>query len=309
MEPSIYHTSPNDTDLNGDQWKQGAPRCHHCCSPILDATIVTSGEKTWHRSCFRCMECNCELDEACVTDGRQLYCRYDFDRLFRSPCASCNILMQPSEFVRRVYGNLYHEDCFRCVICRRKHQTGERVYLRDDNKLVCQWDYDRLNKNDLSSDEEDSYQMDLRMGVSITENQAEILTSAFYACANPTRDIKDKLSSQTGLDIRVIQKWFRNKRKFERKHKKRSEFHKTKSLMYANNILKSAGQSISSFTSKSDWLTSLFAADYVPPNVELTPHDIKNGEVCMPLSFIPHNENDRNYGNQQTTPPRWLPCV
>lgn len=65
-------------------------------------------------------------------------------RIYRSECAGCSKNLSPSDIVRRVFGSLYHETCFKCTLCDRAVETGDRVYLRDDNKLICEEDYASL---------------------------------------------------------------------------------------------------------------------------------------------------------------------
>jgi len=38
--------------------------------------------------------------------------------------------------------NVYHLDCFVCVICNRKLDTGDEFYLMEDKKLLCKLDYE-----------------------------------------------------------------------------------------------------------------------------------------------------------------------
>jgi LIM homeobox protein 3/4 len=33
-------------------------------------------------------------------------------------------------------------DCFSCVICNRKMDTGDEFYLMEDKKLLCKIDYE-----------------------------------------------------------------------------------------------------------------------------------------------------------------------
>nr|XP_022320969.1 protein GPR108-like isoform X2 [Crassostrea virginica] len=125
-----------------------APKCVRCTHSIFDPTLVSFGENFWHRSCFRCMVCHRELDDACFSNGKEIYCTDDFTRLYRSNCAGCSENLTPSEIVRRVFGSVYHETCFKCILCDRALQTGDRVYLRDDNKLICEEDYANLHGQD-----------------------------------------------------------------------------------------------------------------------------------------------------------------
>lgn len=62
-------------------------------------------------------------------------------------CSSCKVVLSDNEYVLRVQKNVYHQTCFKCVVCYRPLQTGEQFYLSDDNKLVCGDDYRALRTN------------------------------------------------------------------------------------------------------------------------------------------------------------------
>lgn len=38
--------------------------------------------------------------------------------------------------------NVYHLDCFCCVVCGRKLDTGDEFFLMEDLKLLCKPDYE-----------------------------------------------------------------------------------------------------------------------------------------------------------------------
>jgi LIM homeobox protein 3/4 len=44
--------------------------------------------------------------------------------------------------VRRAQDNVYHLQCFACVMCSRQLNTGDEFYLMEDRKLVCKPDYE-----------------------------------------------------------------------------------------------------------------------------------------------------------------------
>ena len=44
--------------------------------------------------------------------------------------------------VRKAQEHVYHVECFGCVLCSRKLDTGDEFYLMEDNKLLCKADYD-----------------------------------------------------------------------------------------------------------------------------------------------------------------------
>lgn len=56
----------------------------------------------------------------------------------------------------------------------------------------------------------------------IKAKQLEVLKAAFNATPKPTRHIREQLASETGLNMRVIQVWFQNRRSKERRMKQLS---------------------------------------------------------------------------------------
>ena len=65
-----------------------------------------------------------------------------FYRKFGPKCGSCNGSIPPSDIVRRAQDNVYHMECFACIICGRKLDTGDEFYLMEDKKLLCKVDYE-----------------------------------------------------------------------------------------------------------------------------------------------------------------------
>ena len=57
----------------------------------------------------------------------------------------------------------------------------------------------------------------------IKAKQLEMLKSAFAATPKPTRHIREQLAQETGLNMRVIQVWFQNRRSKERRMKQLSQ--------------------------------------------------------------------------------------
>lgn len=97
----------------------------------------------WHSSCLVCTQCRCQLTQKCYMRNGKAYCREDFFRQFaKTRCAHCDLGVAPSSQVRRAQDNVYHLDCFSCVICKQQLNTGDEFYLMEDNKLVCKTDYE-----------------------------------------------------------------------------------------------------------------------------------------------------------------------
>ena len=59
-----------------------------------------------------------------------------------------------------------------------------------------------------------------RPRTTITQKQLEILKAAYNASPKPSRHVREQLSQETGLDMRVVQVWFQNKRAKDKRIKK-----------------------------------------------------------------------------------------
>lgn len=137
--------------------------------------------------------------------------------------------------VRRAQENVYHLQCFLCAMCSRQLNTGDEFYLMEDRKLVCKPDYEtakakgmlkhkNLNKyifikfslgeliSGLYLDGSlDGDQPNKRPRTTITAKQLETLKSAYNNSPKPARHVREQLSQDTGLDMRVVQVWFQNR--------------------------------------------------------------------------------------------------
>ncbi|XP_014671064.1 PREDICTED: LIM/homeobox protein Lhx3-like [Priapulus caudatus] len=142
-------------------------------------------------------------------------------RRFGTKCAACDQGIPPTQVVRRAQDNVYHLQCFACIICSRQLATGDEFYLVEDCKLVCKVDYETAKQRDefsLSPAESDS--TNKRPRTTITAKQLETLKQAYNASPKPARHVREQLSQDTGLDMRVVQVWFQNRRAKEKRLKK-----------------------------------------------------------------------------------------
>lgn len=80
----------------------------------------------------------------------------------------------------------------------------------EDNKLVCKADYEaaRQRANDSGNK---------RPRTTITAKQLDTLKRAYQLSPKPARHIRERLSADTGLDMRVVQVWFQNRRAKEKR--------------------------------------------------------------------------------------------
>ena len=134
-----------------------------CGLLILDRFILKVLDNTWHSKCLKCSHCNEPLKEKCFVRDSDVFCKEDFFRYapknwdckkisvrksivdcrkFGPKCGSCGTHIPPSDIVRRAQDNVYHLDCFACIICGRKLDTGDEFYLMEDKKLLCKYDYE-----------------------------------------------------------------------------------------------------------------------------------------------------------------------
>ncbi|XP_054899320.1 LIM/homeobox protein Lhx1-like [Poeciliopsis prolifica] len=236
--------------------------CADCEKPILDRFLLKVLDRPWHIKCVQCCECKCSLTEKCFSRDGRLYCKNDFFRRFGTKCGGCSQGILPSDLVRRAKSKVFHLNCFTCMMCNKQLSTGEELYILDEFKFVCKEDYQNNNGKDtillsvttcsdpsLSPDSQDPRDdgkdsegghasdkeacgpdndeqsaVGKRRGprTTIKAKQLETLKAAFAATPKPTRHIREQLSRETGLNMRVIQVWFQNRRSKERRMKQLS---------------------------------------------------------------------------------------
>lgn len=107
------------------------------------ATLSRNNVTHWHSSCLVCSQCQCQLTFKCFMRNGKPYCQEDFFRQFaKTRCAGCTMGVAPNSRVRRAQDNVYHLECFNCIVCKQQLNTGDEFYLMEDNKLVCKADYE-----------------------------------------------------------------------------------------------------------------------------------------------------------------------
>ncbi|KAJ6629270.1 hypothetical protein lerEdw1_014692 [Lerista edwardsae] len=83
----------------------------------------------------------------------------------------------------------------------------------EDSRLVCKADYETAKQREAESTAK-------RPRTTITAKQLETLKNAYNNSPKPARHVREQLSSETGLDMRVVQVWFQNRRAKEKRLKK-----------------------------------------------------------------------------------------
>uniref|UniRef100_H2LQR5 LIM/homeobox protein Lhx3 n=1 Tax=Oryzias latipes TaxID=8090 RepID=H2LQR5_ORYLA len=188
------------------------PVCAGCNQHIVDRFILKVLDRHWHGKCLKCSDCQAQLAEKCFSRGDSVYCKDDFfKRRFGTKCAACQQGIPPTQVVRRAQDFVYHLHCFACIVCKRQLATGDEYYLMEDSRLVCKTDYETAKQREADSTAK-------RPRTTITAKQLETLKNAYNNSPKPARHVREQLSSETGLDMRVVQ--FQNRRAKEKRLKK-----------------------------------------------------------------------------------------
>ncbi|KAM4021363.1 LIM/homeobox protein Lhx3 [Anomaloglossus baeobatrachus] len=189
------------------------PLCAGCNQHIMDRFILKVLDRHWHSKCLKCNDCQIQLAEKCFSRGDSVYCKDDFFKRFGTKCAACQQGIPPTQVVRRAQEYVYHLHCFSCIVCKRQLATGDEFYLMEDSRLVCKADYETAKQREAESTAK-------RPRTTITAKQLETLKNAYNNSPKPARHVREQLSSETGLDMRVVQVWFQNRRAKEKRLKK-----------------------------------------------------------------------------------------
>ncbi|XP_043275864.1 LIM/homeobox protein Lhx3 isoform X4 [Venturia canescens] len=210
------------------------PKCGGCQEAILDRYVLRVLERCWHARCLTCRDCGARLTNKCFAKNGHVFCKDDFYKRFGTKCAGCGQGLAPSEVVRRAQELVYHLTCFSCALCSRQLDTGDQYYLMEDRKLVCKPDYEAKAKELADGGSIDGEPPNKRPRTTITAKQLETLKLAYNNSPKPARHVREQLSQDTGLDMRVVQVWFQNRRAKEKRLKK--DAGRTRWSQYFRNI-------------------------------------------------------------------------
>ncbi|XP_055594137.1 LIM/homeobox protein Lhx3 isoform X2 [Uranotaenia lowii] len=217
-----YRVPPINLDELPEVLLSTIPKCGGCNDMILDRFILKVADRTWHAKCLQCSECHVQLNEKCFARNGHLFCKDDFFKRYGTKCAACDLGIPPTQVVRRAQDYVYHLQCFMCSMCSRQLNTGDEFYLMEDGKLYCKPDYEAAKAKGLylSDGSLDGESSNKRPRTTITAKQLETLKSAYNNSPKPARHVREQLSQDTGLDMRVVQVWFQNRRAKEKRLKK-----------------------------------------------------------------------------------------
>ncbi|XP_075253043.1 LIM/homeobox protein Lhx1-like isoform X2 [Convolutriloba macropyga] len=214
QEITTIHCDSNSNALAGNE---PVSYCFACGAEIRDQFVNKVNERCFHLKCLLCHSCHSPLTDKCyfTKDGKVL-CKKDFFNQFGAKCSGCEKGVAPTEVIRRANDHVYHFDCFKCLICGKLLETGEEFFLMENQQLVCKNDYEMAKSKEF----EDLTGSNKRPRTTITAKQLEVLKAAYKNSSKPARHIREQLSKDTGLDMRVVQVWFQNRRAKEKRLKK-----------------------------------------------------------------------------------------
>lgn len=224
-------------------------KCSGCNQGIIPNDLVRKAkEKLYHLKCFTCMVCTKELstgEELYVLDDNKFVCKEDFashgggayretDNVSDAEDGDDSTFDADNVDCGTEAGNTSDKDA--SLDCDAVSPLAD-----DSNSKDCQVDSPNSNENHSSnnstsnnvtsqlhnsnSDKEESATEETngakRRGprTTIKAKQLETLKAAFAATPKPTRHIREQLAQETGLNMRVIQVWFQNRRSKERRMK------------------------------------------------------------------------------------------
>ncbi|MEE6505253.1 hypothetical protein FKM82_005475 [Ascaphus truei] len=128
-------------------------------------------------------------------------------------CSGCNQHIV-DRFILKVLDRHWHSKCLKCSDCQM--QLAEKCFSRGDS-VYCKEDFFKIFILPMVSEAESTAK---RPRTTITAKQLETLKNAYNNSPKPARHVREQLSSETGLDMRVVQVWFQNRRAKEKRLKK-----------------------------------------------------------------------------------------
>ncbi|XP_044142679.1 LIM/homeobox protein Lhx1 [Bufo gargarizans] len=189
-----------------DFFRRFGTKCAGCAQGISPSDLVRRARsKVFHLNCFTCMMCNKQLstgEELYIIDENKFVCKEDYLNNNSNPAKENSLLSV----------------------------TGSDPSLSPDSQDPSQDDAKDSESANISDKETGINENDdqnlgaKRRGprTTIKAKQLETLKAAFAATPKPTRHIREQLAQETGLNMRVIQVWFQNRRSKERRMKQLS---------------------------------------------------------------------------------------
>nr|QRF78343.1 Lhx1/5 [Phoronopsis harmeri] len=211
-----------------DFFRRYGTKCAGCSLGISPNDLVRRARnKVFHLKCFTCMVCRKQLstgEELYVLDENKFICKEDYlksnytgsDVEDLDDFDSATIDSQGAFSDKE--GSLDGEEP--ATPPEKNNNNKENSVngsssTKDNNS-------DSNSSKDMGNDQEGVGSKRRGPRTTIKAKQLETLKAAFAATPKPTRHIREQLAQETGLNMRVIQVWFQNRRSKERRMKQLS---------------------------------------------------------------------------------------
>ena len=107
--------------------------------------VSTADDRHWHEMCFLCELCRKPLR----SDGKftfykeQVLCNDCYITNFQKTCAGCHYAIESGSARLEYNGTYWHEECFKCAVCREA--IGTSGFVPKDDEFYCPGCYQNLH--------------------------------------------------------------------------------------------------------------------------------------------------------------------
>ncbi|XP_061417646.1 LIM/homeobox protein Lhx1 [Lethenteron reissneri] len=188
-----------------DFFRRFGTKCAGCLQGISPSDLVRRARgSVFHLNCFTCLVCRKQLstgEELYVLDESKFVCKEDYLSSSGLKDTGANSVTTCSD--RSMSPDLQEQGA-------DEAKEGDQSASSDKEAGAGEAEEQSLGAK--------------RRGprTTIKAKQLETLKAAFAATPKPTRHIREQLAQETGLNMRVIQVWFQNRRSKERRMKQLS---------------------------------------------------------------------------------------
>ncbi|VDL94175.1 unnamed protein product [Schistocephalus solidus] len=110
--------------------------CAKCAKGFVSGSILNALDKRWHPECFLCAGCQNQLaNQSFHCKDEVPYCINCWKERFQPRCATCHVIIDPSEQYMTYNDNAYHKGCFTCNKC--KNTLAGKQFCIVDGQYLC----------------------------------------------------------------------------------------------------------------------------------------------------------------------------